>query len=177
MSVTIFKKMEFHRHNVTQKRSRITQFQLTFTMSTDFLVSPDSSDVSFVIFHWLQSRCPIYWRRKQSLNSKHWNLQHLKHFKINCHLHRFWKFIILNNLDTELHTDASKIGFGAILLQRQTNGDLHPVSFFSKRSTEAESRKHSFELEALAVIYSVKRFHVYLHGIPFRIVTDCLSFK
>lgn len=81
------------------------------------------------------------------------------------------------NLDTELHTDASKIGFGAILLQRQTNGDLHPVSFFSKRSTEAESRKHLFELEALAVIYAVKRFHVYLHGIPFKIVTDCLSFK
>lgn len=82
-----------------------------------------------------------------------------------------------HNLDTELHTDASKIGFGAILLQRQTSGDLHPVSFFSKRSTEAESRKHSFELEALAVIYAIKRFHVYLHGIPFKIITDCLSFK
>lgn len=77
--------------------------------------------------------------------------------------------------DTELHTDASASGFGAVLLQKQDDGRLHPVSFFSKRTTGPESRYHSFELETLAIIYALRRFRVYLEGIPFRIVTDCNS--
>lgn len=80
--------------------------------------------------------------------------------------------------ETELHTDASALGFGGCLLQKQTDdGQFHPVMFFSKRSTDAESRYHSFELETLAVVYSLKRFHVYLHGLKFTIVTDCNSLK
>lgn len=82
-----------------------------------------------------------------------------------------------SDLETELHTDASKIGYGAILLQRHQNGQLYPISYFSKATTEAESKKHSFELEALVVIYAVKRFHVYLYGNKFKIVTDCRSFE
>lgn len=77
--------------------------------------------------------------------------------------------------ETELHTDASSHGFGAVLLQKQEDGQLHPVSYFSRRSTSAESRYHSFELETLAIIYALRRFRVYLEGISFRIVTDCNS--
>jgi len=51
------------------------------------------------------------------------------------------------------------------------------VFYFSQRTTEAESRYHSFELECLAVVYSIKRFHVYLAGIHFKIVTDCNSLR
>lgn len=75
--------------------------------------------------------------------------------------------------DTELHTDASANGFGAILLQKQDDNKWHPVSYFSKRATEAESRYHSFELETLAIIYAIRRFHHYLSGKPFTIITDC----
>lgn len=77
--------------------------------------------------------------------------------------------------ESELHTDASSHGFGAVLLQKQDDGRLHPVSYYSRRTTGAESRYHSFELETLAIIYSLRRFRVYLEGIPFRIVTDCNS--
>lgn len=80
-------------------------------------------------------------------------------------------------LETELHTDASKIGFGAMLLQKHNDNQFHVVAYFSKRTTESESHKHSYELETLAIIYALKRFHIYLHGIKFRIVTDCLSLK
>lgn len=75
--------------------------------------------------------------------------------------------------ETELHTDASKVGFGAVLLQRQVDGKFHPVFFFSKATTASESRMHSFELETLAIIYALQRFDIYLRGIPFKIVTDC----
>lgn len=77
--------------------------------------------------------------------------------------------------DTELHTDASSQGFGAVLLQKQEDGKWHPVSYFSRRTTTAESQYNSFELETLAVIYALRRFRVYLEGISFRIVTDCSS--
>lgn len=77
--------------------------------------------------------------------------------------------------ETELHTDASSHGFGAVLLQKQYDGKLHPVSYYSRRTTAAEENYHSFELETLAIIYSLRRFRVYLEGIPFKSYTDCNS--
>ncbi|XP_011859156.1 PREDICTED: uncharacterized protein K02A2.6-like [Vollenhovia emeryi] len=82
-----------------------------------------------------------------------------------------------SRLDTELHCDASASGFGGILLQKQDSGLWKPVSFWSQRTTPTESKYHSYELECLAVVYALKRFHVYLAGRKFRIVTDCDSFR
>ncbi|XP_076301534.1 uncharacterized protein LOC143219409 [Lasioglossum baleicum] len=75
--------------------------------------------------------------------------------------------------ETELHCDASASGFGAILLQRKADKKLHPVFYFSKRTTEIESRYHSFELETLAIVSALRRFRTYLLGIKFKILTDC----
>ena len=36
---------------------------------------------------------------------------------------------------TEVHTDASKCGFGAILFQKDVDGKLHPVYYASKKTT------------------------------------------
>lgn len=77
------------------------------------------------------------------------------------------------NRETELHTDASSHGFGAVLLQKQPDNKWHPVSYYSRRTSQTESKYHSFELESLAIIYALRRFRVYVEGIPFRIVTDC----
>lgn len=79
--------------------------------------------------------------------------------------------------DTELHCDASITGFGAILLQKQKDNLLKPVFYFSQRTSPSESKFHSFELECLAVVYAIKRFHVYLAGISFKVMTDCDSFR
>jgi len=74
-----------------------------------------------------------------------------------------------------LHTDASGHGFGAMLLQKQTDGHLKPIAYFSKATTDVERNYHSFELETLAIVKAIERFHVYLQGINFTIVTDCNS--
>lgn len=76
---------------------------------------------------------------------------------------------------TELHCDASSHGFGAILMQCQSDGKFHPVFYYSKRTTDVESRLHSYELETLSIINALRRFRVYLLGIKFKIVTDCQS--
>lgn len=78
--------------------------------------------------------------------------------------------------ETELHT-ASKYGYGAILLQRDENdGLLHPIYFASGKTTPAEEKYPSYELEVLAVISALRRFRIYLLGIRFKIVTDCKAF-
>jgi len=76
---------------------------------------------------------------------------------------------------TELYSDASSHGYGAILLQKQADDKFHPIFYYSHRTTETESRYHSYELEMLAIINSIKRFHIYLLRIHLKIVTDCNS--
>jgi hypothetical protein len=49
--------------------------------------------------------------------------------------------------------------------------------FYSRRTTAAESKLHSFELETLCVVYSLKRFRNYLFGLKFMLVTDCQAVK
>ncbi|GFX37068.1 transposon Tf2-9 polyprotein [Trichonephila clavipes] len=48
---------------------------------------------------------------------------------------------------TELHTDACKQGYGAILLQEAEDGKLHPVYYMSKKTNKAEEKYDSYELE------------------------------
>lgn len=81
------------------------------------------------------------------------------------------------NASTELHTDASRHGYDAILFQRNDNDILRPVYYASDRTTSAEEKYSSYELEVLAIIKSLKKFRVYLIGIPFKIVTDCKAFS
>lgn len=52
-----------------------------------------------------------------------------------------------------------------------------PVFFFSRRTSEVEAKYHSYELETHAIIYAIEWFHVYLHGIEIKIITDCDSVK
>ncbi|GFV79089.1 retrovirus-related Pol polyprotein from transposon 17.6 [Trichonephila clavipes] len=78
---------------------------------------------------------------------------------------------------TELHTDACKQGFGAILLQEAEDGKLHTVYYMSKKTNKAEEKYDSYELEVLAIINALKKFRVYLLGQHFKIVTDCSAFQ
>lgn len=79
---------------------------------------------------------------------------------------------------TELHTDASGVAYSAILLQQcSEDGELHPVHYFSRKTSETQSKYTSYELEALAIVEGVKKFRHYLFGLHFKIVTDCKAFE
>ncbi|CAK1587953.1 unnamed protein product [Parnassius mnemosyne] len=78
---------------------------------------------------------------------------------------------------TELHTDASKIGLGGILMQFQSDNTLKPVAYFSRVTSREERFYHSYELETLAVVESLKRFRIYLVGIPVKVITDCSAIR
>ncbi|GBM26587.1 Transposon Tf2-6 polyprotein [Araneus ventricosus] len=78
---------------------------------------------------------------------------------------------------TELHTDASQQGYSAVLLQEAEDGKLHPVQYKSKKTTPAEEKYSSYELEVLAVVNALRKFRTYLMGNHFKIITDCSAFQ
>lgn len=81
------------------------------------------------------------------------------------------------SLATELHTDASSIGYGAVLMQIHMDGKKKVIAYFSKLTQGAESRYHSYELETLAVVKALQHYRHYLIGLNFKIVTDCNALK
>lgn len=74
---------------------------------------------------------------------------------------------------SELHTDASSKGLGAILLQTDQNGIFHPIYAVSRRTSDTEKSYHSSKLELLAIVWAIERLKVFLMGIKFTILTDC----
>ena len=64
------------------------------------------------------------------------------------------------------------MGLGAVLLQEQGKGAWRAVCYASKSLSAVERRYSQTEKEALALVWSVERFHVYLLGREFELVTD-----
>ena len=74
--------------------------------------------------------------------------------------------------DTELLVDASHVGLGAILVQIDSSDTRHAVAYVSRALTDVEQRYSQTEREALAVVWSCERFHIYVYGKPITILTD-----
>lgn len=75
------------------------------------------------------------------------------------------------NLPFKIHTDASKIGIGAVLMQTHRNGDL-PIAYISKKFTTTQMNWPATEQECYAIIYAIEKWHKYLDGREFTIETD-----
>ena len=74
--------------------------------------------------------------------------------------------------ETFLIVDAGPEGLGAILAQEQPDQSLRPVHFASKTLTKTEQSYSQIEKEAHAVLWGCKRFHLYLYGTSFTVLTD-----
>ena len=62
-----------------------------------------------------------------------------------------------------LETDASRRGLGAVLSQKQADGQYHPIAYASRVMNETEQRYHSNKQELLALKWAVtEQFHEYL---------------
>jgi len=73
----------------------------------------------------------------------------------------------------ELHIDGCPMGLAATLTQRKTGEQCWQVVQYASRSlTDPEKRYSQIELEALAGDFGCKKFHLFLYGIPFKIVMD-----
>ncbi|CAK1578755.1 unnamed protein product [Parnassius mnemosyne] len=80
--------------------------------------------------------------------------------------------------ETELHTDACKLAVGGVLFQSSCSSHtLRLVAYYSRKTSPEEKHFHAYELEALAVVCSLKKFRVYLLGLKFKIISDCNALR
>jgi hypothetical protein len=68
---------------------------------------------------------------------------------------------------TVLEVDSSMKGLGAAIIQ-----DRYPVAYASKSLDDTQREYPNIDREMLAVIFGITRFHTYLFGRPFKVVTE-----
>jgi len=74
----------------------------------------------------------------------------------------------------EVHTDASVIGIGTVLIEKRRS-DAY-VAYYSRQTTADQRCYHSYELKTMAIVFALWHFQVYL-GLKFKMVTDCNALR
>jgi len=76
-----------------------------------------------------------------------------------------------------IQCDASHVGIGAVLFQRDDEDSDRPIAFFSAKLRGAQLNYSVTEKECLAAVKAVERFRPYVELMPFTIITDHASLQ
>ena len=75
--------------------------------------------------------------------------------------------------ETHILVDASPLGLSAILTQKDPQQDAHNIiAYVSRVLSPVEKRYSQTEKEALAIVWGIEHFHLYVFGAPFTLITD-----
>lgn len=104
-------------------------------------------------FDWRKEQREAFKKLKECLSSE----TTLGFYDVNCR--------------TVVIADASPVGLGAVLVQYQENGP-RIISYANRSLTSTEQKYAQTEKEALALVWAVERFHFFLFGKVFELITD-----
>ncbi|POW17893.1 hypothetical protein PSTT_00227 [Puccinia striiformis] len=78
------------------------------------------------------------------------------------------------SLPRVLHVDSSGYAIAAVLSQPDSNGALHPVSYFSRKLSDRERSWPIFDLEMLAIVSAFEEWRAWLMGTeePVKVYSD-----
>lgn len=76
-----------------------------------------------------------------------------------------------------IQCDASGYGIGAVLFQKDQEGNENPVAYYSQKLNAAQQNYSVTEKECLAAVMAVKRFRPYIELMEFTLITDHASLK
>ena len=123
---------------------------------------PDFSTVSEPLRRLLKSNEPFIWGDEQQES-----FDKLKSLLADADTLGYYDM----NAKTQVITDASPVGLGAVLVQEQ-GGEYRVICYASRSLTDVERRYSQTEKEALAIVWACERLHPYLYGIQFELLTD-----
>ena len=71
-----------------------------------------------------------------------------------------------------IYTDASDFQLGAVIMQRDNEGILRPVAYFSQKLTPAQRNYTTIEKELLSMVMVLKQYRTMLYGAELQMYTD-----
>ena len=119
---------------------------------------PNLSDVLYPLYNLTKKDVTYTWSESQSEAFE----------KIKSLIAQYTELAIFDDKSPiVVQNDASLTGLGSVLLQND-----RPIAFASRTLTDAEKNYAMIELECQAVIFGLTKFHNYLYGRKFKVVTD-----
>ena len=76
------------------------------------------------------------------------------------------------HLPLKLDTDTSFYGIGAVISHILPNSDKRAIAFSSRTLSKSERNYSQLENESRSIIFGIQKFHQYLYGRKFPLVTD-----
>lgn len=120
------------------------------------------SEKTAVLRELLKQNNKYEWKERHQIA-----FEHLKQELASTHVLSFYN----PTKEVELVTDASNHAIGGILLQKD-NDQMRSICYISRALTPAELKYSITEKEALSLVWSIEKLHLYLYRKTFLLTTN-----